>query len=77
MGTRDLNLLYRRYGITHQYDIHNRPRGSTLHLFDVTPLDRGLYRCLASAVDPSTNQMITLFQDTAFNPEFNTPYGYY
>ncbi|XKL59870.1 hypothetical protein PGB90_000886 [Kerria lacca] len=77
MGTRDLNVLYRRHGITHQYDVHTRPHGSTLHIFDVTPLDRGLYRCLASALDPNTNQMVTLFQDTEFNPEFNRPYGYY
>ncbi len=77
MGTRDLNSLYRRHGITHQYDVHIGIHGSTLHLFDVTPLDRGLYRCLASALDPATNQLVTLFQDTEFNPEFYTPYGYY
>ena len=77
MGTRDLNRLYRRHGITHQYDVHMRPQGSTLHLFDVTPLDRGLYRCLTTALDPTTNQLVTLYQDTRFSPEFNNQYGYY
>lgn len=70
MGTRDLSTLYRRHGISHQYDIHIRPHGSTLHLFDVNPLDRGLYRCLATALDPGTNQVVTLFQDTEFYPDF-------
>lgn len=74
MGTRDLNTLYRRHGITHQYDIHTRAHGSTLHLFDITPLDRGLYRCLATALDPSANQVVTLFQDTEFYPDFGTYY---
>ncbi|XP_065209367.1 uncharacterized protein LOC135837871 [Planococcus citri] len=70
MGTRDLSSLYRRHGISHQYDIHTRPHGSTLHLFDVNPLDRGLYRCLATALDPGTNQVVTMFQDTEFYPDF-------
>ncbi|CAH0746925.1 unnamed protein product [Bemisia tabaci] len=69
MGMRDLNTLYRRHGIPHQYDVHVRPRGSTLHLFDVSPIDRGLYRCIATAMDPANNRVITLFQDTEFYPD--------
>lgn len=76
MSTKDLDVLYRRHGILLQYDVHIKPFGSILHLFDVTPLDRGLYRCLTTALDPSNNQLVTLFQDTEFTPEFNSPYGH-
>lgn len=68
----DLGSLYKRHGITHQYDVHQKPHGSTLHLFDVTPLDRGLYRCITTAMDPITGQVATLFQDTEFFPDYNS-----
>ncbi|KAI5730619.1 hypothetical protein M8J76_015691 [Diaphorina citri] len=73
IGSRDLHQIYKRAGVPHQYDVHIRPRGSTLHIFDVTPLDRGIYRCIATGMDPSTNNVVTLFQDTDFFPEQTLP----
>uniref|UniRef100_A0A8D8XVJ5 Ig-like domain-containing protein n=1 Tax=Cacopsylla melanoneura TaxID=428564 RepID=A0A8D8XVJ5_9HEMI len=73
IGGRDLHQIYKRAGVPHQYDVHIRPRGSTLHIFDVTPLDRGIYRCIATGMDPSTNRVVTLFQDTDFFPEQTLP----
>ncbi|XP_075229921.1 uncharacterized protein LOC142329323 isoform X2 [Lycorma delicatula] len=65
-----LDDIYRDHGIQQDYILLSRPRGSTLHLLDVTPLDRGLYRCIASALDPNTGNTVTLFQDVHFYPIF-------
>lgn len=59
----------RRTGEVQTYDMHLRSRGSTLHFHEVTLLDRGLYRCLASSVDRLTGEPLTIFQDTDFYPD--------
>lgn len=68
-GRADKELAMRRMGEVQTYDMHLRPKGSTLHFHDVTPLDKGLYRCLASSVDRLTGESQTVFQDTDFYPD--------
>ncbi|XP_050429075.1 uncharacterized protein LOC126838586 [Adelges cooleyi] len=67
-GKVDKEFALRRLGEMQTYDMHLRPRGSTLHFHDVTPLDKGLYRCMASSVDKLTGESQTIFQDTEFYP---------
>lgn len=67
-GKADKEMAMRRMGEVQTYDMHLRPKGSTLHFHDVTPLDKGLYRCLASSVDRLTGEPQTVFQDTDFYP---------
>lgn len=69
LGKADKERAMRRTGEVQTYDMHLRPRGSTLHFHDVTPLDKGLYRCLASSVDRLTGESQTVFQDTDFYPD--------
>ncbi|CAH1726288.1 unnamed protein product [Aphis gossypii] len=68
-GKVDKEMAMRRMGEVQTYDMHLRPKGSTLHFHDVTPLDKGLYRCLASSVDRLTGEPQTVFQDTEFYPD--------
>lgn len=68
-GKADKEMAMRRMGEVQTYDMHLRPKGSTLHFHDVTPLDKGLYRCLASSVDRLTGEPQTVFQDTDFYPD--------
>ncbi|XP_050534287.1 uncharacterized protein LOC126901674 [Daktulosphaira vitifoliae] len=68
-GKADKEFALRRLGEVQTYDMHLRPKGSTLHLHDVTPLDRGLYRCMVSSMDKLTGETLTIFQDTAFYPD--------
>ncbi|VVC31344.1 Immunoglobulin-like domain,Immunoglobulin-like fold [Cinara cedri] len=67
-GKADKEKAMRRMGEVQTYDMHLRPRGSTLHLHDVSQLDKGLYRCLASSVNKLTGEPQTVFQDTNFYP---------
>ncbi|BET02776.1 Hypothetical protein NTJ_15594 [Nesidiocoris tenuis] len=67
---RDLDQLYKSLGQSRAYAVTTRPNGSTLTLANVSPVDQGLYRCMATAMDPSTNAMFTLFQDIPFYPDF-------
>uniref|UniRef100_A0A0A9X746 Immunoglobulin superfamily member 2 n=1 Tax=Lygus hesperus TaxID=30085 RepID=A0A0A9X746_LYGHE len=67
---RDLDQLYKSVGESREYAVVGRPNGSTLKLHNVGPVDRGLYRCMATAADPSSNAVFTLFQDVPFYPEF-------
>jgi hypothetical protein len=48
------------------------PTGSTLLILNPSPLDKGLYRCLASAVDLSSpvRKTTSVFQDIEFYPHF-------
>jgi len=69
-GKADKEMAMRRWtGEPRTYDMHLRSKGSTLHFHDVTPLDKGLYRCLASSVDRLTGESQTVFQDTDFYPD--------
>ncbi|XP_014240485.1 uncharacterized protein LOC106661505 [Cimex lectularius] len=67
---RSLDEIYKSVGETREYSVLGRPKGSTLHLHNISPTDRGLYRCLATAVDPNRGRMHTLFQDVPFYPDF-------
>jgi hypothetical protein len=62
----DLKRLY-RLSDAHN-GVLNHPKGSILYLKRVTPLDVGLYRCMATAKNPSTGIAHTVFQDVDFYP---------
>ncbi|KAG8323122.1 hypothetical protein J6590_009767 [Homalodisca vitripennis] len=71
LGDRNsLNNIYRSFGLPHAFTIHTRPSGSTLHLLTASPLDKGLYRCIVSAVDTASPESpaLTVFQDIEFLP---------
>lgn len=51
-----------------KYSLENIQGGSTLRLYDLTYLDRGIYRCLATGLDTETGRAVTVFQDVYFYP---------
>ncbi|RZF40866.1 hypothetical protein LSTR_LSTR003376 [Laodelphax striatellus] len=65
-----LDEIYRQHGIQQDYILFTRPHGSTLRFLDITPLDRGLYRCIVTALEPTSGKRLTLFQDVHFYPIF-------
>ncbi|XP_054276460.1 uncharacterized protein LOC128995467 [Macrosteles quadrilineatus] len=73
LGDRNsLNQIYRRFGISHEFTVQYNPTGSALRILNPGPLDKGLYRCLASAVDLSSpaRHSMSIFQDIEFFPKF-------
>uniref|UniRef100_T1HLR5 Uncharacterized protein n=1 Tax=Rhodnius prolixus TaxID=13249 RepID=T1HLR5_RHOPR len=66
----NLDIMYKTLGESREFAVIGRPKGSTLHFFGHSPLDRGLYRCMATALDPIAGRTVTVFQDVPFFPNF-------
>nr|CAD7572009.1 unnamed protein product [Timema californicum] len=65
---RSLYRLHKERGRDAYSKVTGHVRGSTLYLHRVTPLDTGLYRCLATSRGPG-GRVQTVFQDVHFVPD--------
>ncbi|XP_066905388.1 uncharacterized protein [Halyomorpha halys] len=69
---KSLDEMYKRAGEEQEYRVISWTNGSRLQLRAPSSLARGLYRCMATALNPNYTHQVTVFQDVPFYPNLES-----